>query len=135
MTRPRPLGLVFHMADATERSANCGAQLGHLPNEYHTTTLVSEHVSCARCLELMPRPKPSALYTMLETQHTESVVCPWCRHEHSDSWEFSLEPERETDIDCHACGRSFRAVSSCRITYSTFKPKPDQPPKGDQVQP
>lgn len=50
-----------------------------------------------------------------DSQHdgTEQVVCPYCNHEHTDSWEF-----QDGETDCAACGKEFHLSSTTETTYT-----------------
>ena len=55
-----------------------------------------------------------------ESKHkfAKEVVCPYCLHEFSDSWEF----EESGEISCESCGKKFNMEREVEITYSTYKP-------------
>ncbi len=49
------------------------------------------------------------------------VVCPYCGHEHEDSWDFFLTAESDfTDIHCSACDLEFQAERITTVEYRTF---------------
>ena len=49
---------------------------------------------------------------------TAEIVCPYCKHEECDSWEFR---EDEGEHECPECGKSFEWVRSIEVSYSTYK--------------
>jgi len=44
----------------------------------------------------------------------EDVVCPWCGHEHGDSWEYS-----DGNYDCEECEKRFSVSRDVCVTFST----------------
>ena len=51
-----------------------------------------------------------------DTQATMTVICPWCGHNHSDSWEFD-----DGRYDCSECGKPFRLAVNTSVTYTTTR--------------
>jgi DNA-directed RNA polymerase subunit RPC12/RpoP len=51
-----------------------------------------------------------------DTDYTNEVVCPWCGHEHRDSWEMS-----EGATECRECGREFEISRYVAVTYCTSR--------------
>lgn len=51
-----------------------------------------------------------------DTTFESEVVCPWCGHRHSDSWEYS-----EGQQECSNCERKFEMSRTVEVTYSTKK--------------
>ncbi len=57
----------------------------------------------------------------IECSGTDEVVCPYCGHEHSDSWEWFRDNGHDVDIDCATCGKTFRASPDYSVTYFTYQ--------------
>lgn len=55
----------------------------------------------------------------IDHELTDEIVCPYCGHEFSDSYEF----EGEDKIICYECNKEFGCMSHIRINYSTKKIK------------
>lgn len=56
--------------------------------------------------------------------YTDEIVCPYCGYEFSDSWEFSMKGDGDTcEVDCDECEKTFTAVMSMTVDYSTYKKK------------
>lgn len=53
-----------------------------------------------------------------EYEFTDEIVCPYCGHEHIDSWE---QPDEVDSFDCHECFMDFKMKRNVEITYSTYK--------------
>lgn len=49
------------------------------------------------------------------------IVCPYCGHLHTDTWEFDIDEDRREDIECESCEREFECEKHVRISYSTFE--------------
>lgn len=49
-------------------------------------------------------------------EHTDGVICPWCGHNHKDSWEMD-----EGQHKCGSCSKPFWLGVTTRITYTTSK--------------
>lgn len=54
--------------------------------------------------------------TEFNTTHTDEIVCPWCGHEHQDSWEMA-----DGVHWCGACSKEFRVNINVIVTYTTTK--------------
>lgn len=54
----------------------------------------------------------------LDFMRNEEAVCPHCRYEHPDSWEFE-----DGETNCHSCGKPFVVEVVTDITYTTSMPK------------
>ena len=58
--------------------------------------------------------------------YTDNIVCPYCGHVDSDSWEvFDISEESKT-IDCNSCGKEFFVNQNISVSY-TSKPLAEQP--------
>ena len=58
----------------------------------------------------------------------DEVVCPWCNHEHRDSWDYDWTANETAEIDCEECGKTFEARRSFDVTYySSRKPAGSAP--------
>lgn len=53
----------------------------------------------------------------IEHERTDEIVCPWCGHEHADSWEFGDGSE----MVCGECDNVFVFRKMVTVTYSTQK--------------
>lgn len=54
-------------------------------------------------------------------EHTEHITCPYCKHKHIDSWDYT-EPNRDySNMHCDNCGKEFEYHIHIRTTYSTYK--------------
>jgi hypothetical protein len=52
-------------------------------------------------------------------------VCPHCKHEHYDVWEwdFGYGSEGDITVECESCEKPFFVSRQCDITYTTAKLK------------
>lgn len=57
-------------------------------------------------------------------EYTEEVVCPYCGHEFTDSWELSGEDGQEGETDCGQCERLFLYYRNISVSYSTLPAVP-----------
>jgi len=58
-------------------------------------------------------------------ENTMFIVCPYCGHEHTDSW---LEDPREDfrhEWECEECEKEFTVSVHLEMTYSSHKEAPD----------
>jgi transcription elongation factor Elf1 len=53
----------------------------------------------------------------IDCNFTREIICPWCGHEKSNSWEY---PDYDTEI-CGVCGNKFDYYRNVSVTYSTEK--------------
>ena len=56
--------------------------------------------------------------TKINCDYTDEVVCPYCGHEQSDSWEYE---EYHNPIECGECGKEFKFSRQVEVTYCTWK--------------
>lgn len=56
----------------------------------------------------------------IDHEYTDAVVCPFCGHEHGDSFEY-FQNQDEAEVQCESCGRDFKATCHTEITYCTEK--------------
>jgi len=62
----------------------------------------------------------------IDHDYTREVVCPWCGHEHSDSWEWWIDSRSEcTEFECERCEKPIEATRYVEITYSTRRGSDD----------
>lgn len=61
-----------------------------------------------------------------DTDYTSEVVCPYCGHQHRDSWE--LLEDCDT-YECVSCEKEFEYQRETEVTYCTWK-KDKTPAKG-----
>jgi len=52
---------------------------------------------------------------MLDTQYTNELVCPYCGHEFSDSW----EREDRGEFECYECDKNFSFDTDVTRLYSS----------------
>lgn len=65
----------------------------------------------------MPEPEQE-----IDCEGTDEVVCPYCGHEHSDSYElFRNSCGVREDITCLGCEKTFRARADYSVTYYSEK--------------
>ena len=58
--------------------------------------------------------------TWLEFKYNDKPVCPHCRYEHEDEWEWvSHEDEGTARIDCDRCEAPIICMTHTRYTFST----------------
>lgn len=55
-----------------------------------------------------------------DTDCTDEIVCPYCGHVESDSWEH-IELESSGRVICGDCGKEFWATRNVTILYSSEK--------------
>lgn len=55
-------------------------------------------------------------------QYTNEIVCPYCGHEQSDSFELI---DDDGEMNCGSCSGTFSFERHRRITYSTYKDVPN----------
>jgi hypothetical protein len=65
----------------------------------------------------------------IDCSYTREIVCPFCGHTFSDSWEvdFGVGLEGDTELQCGACDEEFSVSRQAEITYSSRKPKETNP--------
>jgi len=70
----------------------------------------------------MPMPKIEE-EKMIDTYHTNNIVCPYCGEEDVDGWElFDFDETEVEGCTCGACGKVFNASREFSATYCTYKP-------------
>jgi hypothetical protein len=57
----------------------------------------------------------------IDHEWSDEIVCPYCGHERSDSWECGTSGEGDWDDECDECGKPFRTSRNVTITYTTRK--------------
>lgn len=55
---------------------------------------------------------------MIDHELTDNLVCPYCGHEHMDSWEISDGPSFYT---CHECDKNFNYDTEITRTFTSSK--------------
>lgn len=60
---------------------------------------------------------------MIDTEHTDNAICPYCGYEDPDAWDIDLGHQIEGDgeTDCPACSRAYSVSRHVTITYTTKK--------------
>lgn len=59
-----------------------------------------------------------------DNYHVEEIVCPYCGHVYSDSWELSRNVQSNGEIirtDCEECGKPFEVMVEWELRYTTLK--------------
>jgi hypothetical protein len=52
--------------------------------------------------------------------YTRDIVCPYCGHEHRDSWEISKnEDGAGGDMECQECDKTFSWHCTVSVDYCT----------------
>jgi transcription elongation factor Elf1 len=59
-------------------------------------------------------------YTKIDHEYTDNIVCPYCGHEHIDSWEYDCN---DAEAYCGGCGEEFSYERIIQINYTTRKLK------------
>lgn len=54
-----------------------------------------------------------------DTKGTNEIVCPWCGHKFSDSWEYN--DDGDSVIDCRECDQPIVLYVNVDVTYYTKK--------------
>jgi DNA-directed RNA polymerase subunit RPC12/RpoP len=56
-----------------------------------------------------------------EKEHvdTDNMVCPYCNHELSDSYDYELDEYNDNEVECPHCGQTFIATKDVTVTYSS----------------
>lgn len=57
----------------------------------------------------------------IEQFDNEDIICPYCEYRHKDAWEYYLEQERMTQIECcnEDCEKEFNVILEIETTYRT----------------
>ncbi len=62
---------------------------------------------------------------MVQSEHTNSIICPYCGSENLDSWEEKTsEGDLEGDLGhqcCDRCDKRYIASRHVQVSYSSFK--------------
>ena len=56
----------------------------------------------------------------IDTYQTEEIICPFCAHEYSDSWEYH---DYRGNLSCNECRKEFYLEVNFDVSYSTSKNK------------
>ena len=54
----------------------------------------------------------------IDCDYTNEIVCPYCGHEKTNSWEYDGD---DGEIECDECGMKFAYVRNVSVDYSTSK--------------
>ena len=57
---------------------------------------------------------------------TREVVCPYCGHEDSDSWELPGDDGEIGETECGECERTFNYYRDITVTYTSMKKEAPQ---------
>lgn len=57
----------------------------------------------------------------IDHEYTDEIVCPYCGHVFSGSWEENSNKEDLGLLECEECDRSFYASRIITVSYSTEK--------------
>lgn len=55
---------------------------------------------------------------MSRHSYEKNIKCPWCNHEHEDSWDYG----EAGMVECDSCGKEFEFEQDVEVTYSSWKP-------------
>ena len=53
-----------------------------------------------------------------ECSYQDDLVCPYCGHIETDSWE---TPDNATEGSCNSCGKDYKIEQEFSRTFSTYK--------------
>jgi hypothetical protein len=53
--------------------------------------------------------------------HTDNVICPYCDHEHEDSYEFGCFGDECGEIECEECDKPIYWVRHITVKYTSKK--------------
>ncbi len=54
-----------------------------------------------------------------------SIACPCCGHRHEDLFDYVMDEDEARDVECEACGRTFKL--SLRVSYDYTASPIDEP--------
>ena len=54
----------------------------------------------------------------VDCTHTSEIVCPWCGHEFSNSYEFGSDTD---DLICDECDNDLEYERDITVTYTTYR--------------
>lgn len=71
--------------------------------------------------ELVPTAGSAA--GVIDTEHRDNPICPYCGHLRKDAWEINFGPGIEgwNEITCGNCEKEYFVERHCTVTYSTRK--------------
>jgi NAD-dependent SIR2 family protein deacetylase len=55
--------------------------------------------------------------SFVDCAYTDAIICPYCGHKFSDSWEYMDEDSQITE--CDRCGRPFTLYTQTIVSYNT----------------
>lgn len=55
----------------------------------------------------------------MELIHNDEMVCPYCKTEQSDSWEYLMNDNEDGTAECGECGKEFKWHADHSTTYDT----------------
>ncbi len=56
----------------------------------------------------------------IERHNEREITCPYCGYEFSDSWEYGMEHDGDTDEEeCPECDKKFYITMNVEVGYST----------------
>jgi hypothetical protein len=58
--------------------------------------------------------------TEFDCEYTDAIVCPYCGHEQSDSWEICGD-RNDGETDCGECEKKFSYSRDFTVNYTTHK--------------
>lgn len=63
-----------------------------------------------------------SLHEEIDHKYTEEIVCPYCGHEHQDSWERrGTDLNAEDEDQCESCEKTFKWYRGFSVWYNTAK--------------
>lgn len=57
----------------------------------------------------------------IDHEFTKEIVCPYCGHIHSESYDFGSGGEEDSEAECDSCGKQFYWSRIISVEYSTSK--------------
>lgn len=94
----------------------CGKEIDKSPKKYSF-----ENYWCEDCL----RKNHEISKWQNEQFRTPEIVCPWCGHIKTDSWELICDFDDE--YECSECEKVFEYERDFKVTYTSRKRKCDYP--------
>lgn len=53
----------------------------------------------------------------IDCKYTSEIVCPYCGHEHRDSWDYGIDGNEEIECRSETCGKRFYVESVTTVEY------------------
>ena len=68
----------------------------------------------------------------IDHEYTKLAVCPYCGHEHQDSWEFGDE-DKVIECENYECEKDFFLGVYVSVKYSTSKIEGQESEKNNEI--